>query len=242
MYAEDEATLLLEAAHSPVDLEAMVVSRVVGLPLEQILGWAEFCGLRILVEPEVFVPRRRSELLVQQAALRTPAKPLILDLCCGSGAVGAALVSLLPRAELYAADLHPAAVRCATRNLEAYDGQVFEGDLFDPLPHVLRNRVDLLVVNAPYVPTAAIALMPPEAREHEPRLSLDGGVDGLDLHRRVAAEARDWLAPGGHLLIETSLAQAPGTVAAMMDAGLHATTVHDEDWDATVVIGSAGRG
>jgi release factor glutamine methyltransferase len=241
VYAEDEAALLIEAAQTPIELEAMVVRRVAGLPLEQVLGWAEFCGLRIGVEADVFVPRRRTGLLVREAVLVASANPVILDLCCGSGAVGAALASRLIRTELYAADLHPAAVRCATRNLTSYDGQVFEGDLYGPLPPSLRGRVDLLVVNAPYVPTQAIALMPPEARDHEPHVTLDGGPDGLDLHRRVIAEAPDWLSPAGHLLVETSLRQAPHTAQLMMDAGLTARLVTDDALDGTVAVGTSDR-
>ncbi len=137
---------------------------------------------------------------------------VVLDLCCGTGAVGAAIHAAVGGVELYASDIEPAAVRCARRNVEPLGGQVFEGDLFDALPASLRGRVDLLVVNAPYVPTEAIALMPPEAREHEPHITLDGGADGVDVQRRVAAGAAEWLAPGGHLLIETSREQASRTV------------------------------
>ena len=120
--------------------------------------------------------------------------------------------------ELVAADLDPAAVRAARRNLEPLGARVVEGDLFDALPRDLLGRVDVLAVNAPYVPTDEIAMMPPEARDHEARVALDGGGDGLDVHRRVAASAREWLAPGGHLLIETSRRQAP-TTAALVDRG-----------------------
>ena len=92
--------------------------------------------------------------------------------------------------------------------------------------------------NAPYVPTDAIAPMPPEARDHEPRVALDGGADGLDVPRRVAAEARDWLAPGGSLLIETSAEPGPrAALDALAAAGLARRVVHDEDLYATVVIG-----
>jgi len=130
-------------------------------------------------------------------------------------------------------------VHCARRNLEPYDGRVFEGDLYSPLPTGLQGRVDLLVVNAPYVPTAAIALMPPEARDHEPHLTLDGGRDGLDVHRRVISGVRPWLAPGGHLLIETSVEQAAGTVELMRRAGLVARVVRDDDLDGTVAVGTS---
>lgn len=213
-----------------------------GLPLEQVLGWAEFHGLRMLVEPEVFVPRRRSEVLVDEALRLASPSALILDLCCGSGALATALAHRLSGAEVWASDLHPAAVRCARRNLAPYAAHVVEGDLYDPLPRRLRGTVDLLVVNAPYVPTDAVAMMPPEARDHEPRMTLDGGPDGLDLQRRVIVEAGAWLAPNAHLLIETSQGQAPVTAAAMAAAGFSVRVVRDEERDGTVVVGSLAAG
>ncbi len=226
----------------------MVDRRVAGLPLEHILGWAEFCGLRITVDPGVFVPRRRSEFLARQAITlaRQSASPVVVDLCCGSAAVGAALVATLDRIELYAADIDPAAVRCARRNIAA-DGQVFEGDLYEPLPVALRGRVDILVANAPYVPTEAIGMMPREARLYEARVALDGGADGLDVQRRVAASAPLWLAPGGHLLVETSERQAPQTVEIFALNGLTPRVSSSDELDATVVIGTtpalqSGRG
>ena len=235
VFAEDEARLLISAAPTLPELDAMVDRRVNGLPLEQVLGWAEFCGLRIAVEPGVFIPRRRTELLVREAAALAPPRAVILDMCCGSGAVGAALAASLDQVELYAADLDPAAVKCARQNLPT--ASVFEGDLFQPLPTSLRGRVDILVVNAPYVPSEEIRLMPPEARLHEPRMALDGGGDGLDIQRQVAAEALQWLAPGGHLLIETSERQAPETVDAFSRSGLEAWLRQDNDLSATVAIG-----
>ena len=114
---------------------------------------------------------------------------------------------------------------------------MYQGDLFTPLPGHLRRRVDVLVANVPYVPTGAIGLQPREARLHEPRLALDGGADGLDVLRRMAAEAPDWLAPRGRLLVETSERQA-STAAAVLDrAGFTPHVVRDEDLDATAVIG-----
>ncbi|MET1006323.1 MAG: putative protein N(5)-glutamine methyltransferase [Propionibacteriaceae bacterium] len=241
VFAEDEARLLIAEAQTTDELAAMISRRVEGQPLEVILGWAEFCGQRIIVEPGVFVPRRRTELLVELAvdlAQRpTGTDPVVLDLCCGSGAVGAALGRSIEGAELYAADIEPAAVHCARRNLDGL-GTVFEGDLFEPLPDSLRGRITLLAANTPYVPSEAIALMPPEARLHEPRLALDGGVDGLDVQRRVADQAQTWLAPGGHLLVEASERQAPHTVSIFERAGLVARAVSSEDYDATVVIGT----
>jgi len=238
VFAEEEAELLASAANEPGELGELVAQRVAGSPIEQVVGWAEFCGLRIAVEPGVFVPRRRSEFLVRRAADIIPADapPVVLDLCCGTGAIGLALADALSAAELHAADIDPVAVRCARRNV-GERGRVHQGDLYEPLPPELHGRVDILVVNAPYVPTAEIALMPAEARLHEPRVALDGGPDGVEIHRRVASGAPDWLAPSACLLIETSERQAPLTVAAVSAAGLTPEVVTDEDWSAAVVIG-----
>jgi release factor glutamine methyltransferase len=316
VFAEDEAELLFAAPFTPAELAAAVERRVEGFPLEHILGWAEFCGLRIVVEPGVFVPRRRTELLVREAAalLRTksavpaaaappfgvagtsadhrverlrgaagghsngtfaaglsgatPAGPtgsrsdippsassarrsalpfaggldsgegaVVLDLCCGSGAVGTALAALVTGIELHASDVDPVAVRCAERNVDPVCGSVYEGDLYSALPARIRGNIDILAVNAPYVPTESISSMPHEARAHEPTVSLDGGADGLDIHRKVAAEALAWLRPGGHLLIETSRRQAKLTATAVARGGLTPRIVRSEELDGTVVIG-----
>nr|WP_306439415.1 putative protein N(5)-glutamine methyltransferase [Paenarthrobacter nitroguajacolicus] len=238
VFADDEARILMDAARTPEELARMVDRRIDGLPLEHIVGWVDFCGSRMVVEPGVFVPRRRTEFLVRLAA--TLAKPgaVVVDLCCGSGAIGAALSELLGSAELHAADIDPAAVQCARRNVEPRGGRVHHGDLYEALPLHLRGRVDVLLANAPYVPTGSIGLMPPEARLHEPVMALDGGVDGLDVQRRVALGAAQWLAPGGWLLIETSESQAPETADIMAVAGLLARVVSEEALDATVVLGS----
>jgi release factor glutamine methyltransferase len=236
VFAEDEARLLLSAATSPAELAVMLRRRVDGLPLEQVLGWADFCGLRIAVDPGVFVPRRRTQFLVRQAAALAQPSAVVVDLCCGSGAVGVALAAAVGDIDLHAADVDPVAVSCARRNLAACGGHAYQGDLYEALPGALRGRVDVLAVNAPYVPTEAIALMPPEARNHEPRVALDGGADGLDVHRRVAADAAQWLAPGGHLLIETSESQAPSTAATLARGGLVSRITADPDLHATVVI------
>ncbi len=150
-----------------------------------------------------------------------------------------AVATALGQAELHACDIEPMAVACARANVAAVGGAVYEGDLYDPLPAALRGRVDLVVVNAPYVPSSEIGLMPAEARLHEPRVALDGGPDGVAIHRRVAAQAPGWLAPGGRLLIETSERQAPLTVAAITSAGLTTTVICDDELDATVVTGTA---
>ncbi|MFE3258529.1 methyltransferase [Nocardia sp. NPDC059091] len=301
VFAEDEAALLLDAATDADHLESLVAQRIDGFPLEHLLGWAEFRGLRVTVAPRVFVPRQRTSFLVEQAialgrsmirppvsagiahdsmattatdaaarttiaAARTaagehqPVRPrtltdpaetvvahadstlVALDMCCGCGALGLAFAKEMAeegiRVELTAADIEPAAVACARENLGVVGARVVEGDLFDPVPADLRGRVDILLANTPYVPSEDIAWMPPEARDHEPRRALDGGADGLDVLRRIAAVAGEWLCAGGHLLVEESAEQAPVAAGIMREYGLSARIVECEDRGATVVIGT----
>ncbi|MEU7752077.1 putative protein N(5)-glutamine methyltransferase [Micromonospora sp. NPDC049101] len=235
VYAEDEAELLLAAADTPAVLADLTDRRVAGEPLEYLLGWAEFCNRRILVDPGVFVPRARTALLVELAAEVTGPAPAVVDLCCGSGATTVALAHRLAPRWLAAADIDPAAVACARRNVAGLAAEVYEGDLFAPLPARWRGRLDLVVANAPYVPTDAVALMPPEARLHEAPVALDGGPDGLAVLRRVGAEAADWLAPGGHLVVEAGDTQVAALCAAFEAAGLVPDVRQDEDLDATAV-------
>jgi release factor glutamine methyltransferase len=170
---------------------------------------------------------------------------VIVDLCCGSGALSAAMKAALPQAEVYASDLSPDAVTCARTNLAALGvpaDHIVEGDLLRPLPAHIRGDVDVLLANVPYVPTAAIATMPPEAREHEPRTALDGGTDGLDVLRRLAADASAWLAPRGELLTECAPTQAEAACAILAAAGLGPTVHRDPERGATVVIARANVG
>lgn len=268
VFAEDEATVLLADAATPAELESRVARRVAGEPLEYIVGWAEFCGLRVSVAPGVFVPRQRTTLLVREALRAAPRRPVVLDLCCGAGAIGAAILAARSDASVYAADIDPAATDCARRTLAAQHRSssaaggdahrwsssaaerdayrdptppyVYTGDLYSPLPASLKGTVDVLAVNAPYVPTDEIAFMPSEARDHEARAALDGGADGLALHRRVADGAREWLTLGGHLLIETSERQASATAGILEHAGLSVAIVRDDEVDGTAVIGRLG--
>ena len=211
VFAEEEAALLVDAADgrrppgAPGRPSGSAVSRS-----SRSSGWAEFCGLRIVVAPTVFVPRRRTELVVRVALEVVRPGDVVVDLGCGTGAIAAALLAAVPGLDVHAVDVDPAAVACARRNLPP--DRVHEGDLYAALPADLRGRVALVAANAPYVPTAAIATMPPEARDHEARIALDGGADGLDVQRRVIAGAPEWLAAGGLLLVETSLPQADRTL------------------------------
>ena len=240
VFAEDEAELLTAAAGSQAELAGMLDRRVAGQPLEHILGWVEFCGLRVAVAPGVFVPRRRTEFLARRAAALIAPGAVVVDLCCGSGAVGAVITAAVPDVELYAVDIDPPAVACARGNLPA-GATVLCGDLYEPLPATLRGRVTVLVANAPYVPTDSIELLPPEARLYEPLVALDGGPDGLSIQHRVLAGAEPWLADGAHVLIETSDRQSPTLADTATRYGLTPTVSGDPDLYATVLIARAAR-
>ncbi|GAA1606986.1 putative protein N(5)-glutamine methyltransferase [Actinoplanes couchii] len=231
VFAEDEAQALQEAAVDDLALAALVDRRATGEPVEQVVGWANFCGVRVHLAPGVFVPRVRSELLVETAAAQ-PATTVV-DLCCGSGALGLALRHRRPEITLHAADLDPRAVACARRNL---GGNVHRGDLFEALPPELRGRIDLLLANVPYVATAHIPFLPAEARVHEPHTALDGGDDGLQIFRRVAKEAKHWLSPRGLLISEITEAQTTPAIEITTRHGLTPTVVTDDDLDARAIL------
>jgi release factor glutamine methyltransferase len=237
VFAEEEAEVLLASAGSRDELERMVSLRAAGRPLEQVVGWAELCGVRVLVEPGVFVPRPRSELLVREAAGLLRARCALVDLCCGSAAVGLAVIGDRTDVELHAADVDPVAVACAERNVGGL-GCVHCGDLFDALPGELRGRLDVVVANAPYVPTAELSTLPREARDHEAPIALDGGPDGLDVHRRIATDAPSWLSPDGVLLFEVAVEQAGEAERVLSEAGMGARIAIDWELEVAVAVGS----
>jgi release factor glutamine methyltransferase len=154
-------------------------------------------------------------------------------MCCGVAPVAASLEGA--RARVHGADISQVALDCARAN--APSATLHLGDLVDALPSGLRGRIGVLAANAPYVPTERVADMPPEARDHEPRAALDGGPDGVDVHRRLAAAATYWLAPGGALLIETSPAQAELTTGTMAAVGLEVDVVVDPGIGGCVAVG-----
>jgi release factor glutamine methyltransferase len=229
VFAEEEAALLLEAGGGD-----LVDRRCAGEPLEHLLGWVSFAGLRLAVGPGVFVPRRRTELMAREAVARGP--EVFVELCCGAAAVTAAVEAALPGVASWATDLDPVAVSYAARNTR---GTTMAGDLDEALPATLGGRVDVLACNAPYVPSDEVRHLPPEARDHEPRLALDGGSDGLDVIRRAAHCAPRWLRPGGALMVEVSDAQVAAASLAFAGAGLRAEVVRDGM--STVLVGLSTR-
>ncbi|WP_167132828.1 putative protein N(5)-glutamine methyltransferase [Paramicrobacterium chengjingii] len=240
VFAEEEAALFLDAAHDPRELELMVRRRIGGEAPEHIVGWAEFCGLRIAVAPGVFIPRQRTAALVDQTVRLCRADSVVVDMCCGSGALARVIADRVPGARLHAADIDVSAVACARENLAGI-GDVYEGDLVDALPPGLCGHVDVMVANVPYVPRDELRLMPAEAREHEAAVTHDGGADGLDVFRRLADAAPEWLAPGGSILSEIGAGQADAACAALGSAGLLGVTLYDDERETTVVIGTWPR-
>ncbi len=238
VFAEEEAALLAEAGSAGADLEALVRRRIAGEPLEHVLGWVDFDGARLHVGPGAFVPRQRTRLLARLASALVRAQPegavRLLEVCCGVAPVAATIARDHPGCDVLAVDIDPRATAYAALNLGSH--RVRTGDLFEPVPREWRGRVDVCVANAPYVPSGEVVLMPAEARDHEPLHTLAGGADGLDLHRRIAAEVSRWLAPGGVVLVEVSTAQAAHAQEVFAAAGLGVRTERDEDLDATVVV------
>jgi release factor glutamine methyltransferase len=243
VYAEEEASILVEAAATTEELDAMVARRAAGEPLEYVVAWAGFRGIRLAVEEGVFVPRARSGLLVEEAAslVRCMSGPgravVVVDLCCGVGAVGAALAAEVPQVDLHAVDVDPRAVACAEENLMSVGGVVHQGDLFAALPRRLRRRIDVAVASPPYVPTEEIRLLPTEARAFESPVALDGGADGFDMVRRIARAAHQWLAPHGCLALEVGDTQVEAAAAVLEELGYPTRAVTSEEYGSAAVIG-----
>jgi release factor glutamine methyltransferase len=213
-------------------LERMVARRVAGEPLQYVTGWAPFGPLRLEVGPGVFVPRPETEIVAERAARhlaesgRRP--PVAVDLCTGSGAIACFLAEEVPGARVLATEIDPGALVWARRNLRGRPVELLEGDLDEPLPADLEGGVDVLVANVPYVPASAMRLLPRDVHEHEPRLALEGGPDGLDVLRRVVARAPHWLAPGGWLVCEIGADQGEAAAALLEEQRLVAVGVRPD--------------
>jgi len=236
VFAEDEAAVLRTAEGDADALERMVARRIAGEPLEVVVGYAEFAGLRIPVAAGVFVPRVRTELVARLAADLAPPSSIVVDLCCGSGAIAAAVSHARPDLTVWAADIDPAAIALATKTLERFGARALVSDMDAGLPASLRGSVAVVASCPPYVPTAEVALMPPEARDHEPLASLDGGADGSEMQARVFAAARRLLAPDGVCIVETSEHLSDATLAAAVSAGFTAHVETDDEIDAVVLV------
>ncbi|MBR1822232.1 MAG: peptide chain release factor N(5)-glutamine methyltransferase [Clostridia bacterium] len=194
-------------------LERMLSRRCAGEPVQYILGSADFMGLKFQVGPGVLIPRQDTETLVEAALIAlqgASAAPAVLDLCAGSGCIGLSLASLAPHARVTLADVSREALETARENMHALGvkAELRHGDLFAA---VGRERFDLIASNPPYIPRGELAGLQREV-QYEPRLALDGGADGLDFYRRIAAEAERHLNPGGAIYLEVGAGEAPAVL------------------------------
>ena len=190
VFAEDEARLLGGD-------DELIARRIAGERLEHVLGWTEFCDLRIEVDPGVFIPRPQTQELAAGAAALRPS--LALDLFAGSAAIACVLKARNPSARVIAAELDPVALACARRNGERFGVEVVASDVDAGVPRELEGQVDVITANVPYVPSAELDYVP---HAGEPNAALDGGSDGQRWVRALDAVASRWLRPGGTLFYE----------------------------------------
>ena len=188
----------------------LITDRAAGYPLPYLTGEVEFYGLDVAVTPEVLIPRPETEVLVDLALERLADRKgstTVVDVGTGCGCIAIALAAHLPQGLIYAIDISPAALAVARRNAERHGLQeriqFINGDLLDRRP----GPVGLIVSNPPYVSTDEWATLPPSIRDHEPRLALDGGREGLEVVDRLLRQSQGLLVPGGALLIEIGAAQ-----------------------------------
>ncbi len=198
-------------------LDAMLQRRAAGEPVQYILGRADFMGLQFYVDRSVLIPRQDTETLVEAAliAVREYAAPSVLDLCTGSGCIGLSIKSLAPGAAVSLSDISRDALEVARRNMRALgvEAELHHGDLFRA---VGRRRFDLIVSNPPYIPRGDLAGLQREV-QFEPALALDGGPDGLDVYRRIAAEAPEHLNPGGSVYLEVGIGEAEAVLSLLRE-------------------------
>ena len=201
---------------------SMITKRASRIPLQQILGSQEFMGLDFFVNEHVLIPRQDTETLVElvlQEQQSTEKK--LLDLCTGSGCIAISLAVKGGYESVTATDLSEEALKVAERNAKAHQKEIIfrQGDLFTALPQSEAGTFDIITSNPPYIPTAVIATLEPEVREHEPMMALDGTEDGLKFYRQIAKKAGTWLKPGGVIYLEIGYDQGEAVSGLLREAG-----------------------
>ncbi|MBP5739242.1 MAG: peptide chain release factor N(5)-glutamine methyltransferase [Abditibacteriota bacterium] len=206
--------------------DALIARRAGREPLAYIIGSRAFYDLDLKVVPGVLVPRQETELLVDAALDALAGKDTLLDLCCGSGAIGIAVAEHAPGVRVYASDISDVAVNLSKENGSRFDNyEVRKGDLFAPFEGM---TFDVIVSNPPYIPTSDLDMLQPEVAEHEPRTALDGGFDGLDFYGRIFAEGPKYLASDGALILEIGVGQSAEVAEIARLAGADSVTVTDD--------------
>lgn len=245
----DKVSLFLKAEEE-VDPETeekymeLIRRRAERIPLQHITGVQEFMGYTFKVNPHVLIPRQDTETLVTEAAKTiqsTPREKLsffeklkgrkewdVLDLCCGSGAVGISLAKICSNVKVTATDISAEAVETAEANAEDLRVKVrfLTGDMFEP---VKGRKFDMIVSNPPYIRTNMISILQEEVKDHEPLNALDGGRDGLDFYRTIVEKAADFLKPEGFLLVEIGHDQGEDLRKMLKDSGKYSPAVVIKD-------------
>ncbi len=220
----------------------LVTKRLDRCPTAYLVGVREFYLLPFEVTSAVLIPRPDTETLVDAAIdfLKKRPTPTALDVGTGSGCVAISVANAVKTATVTAIDVSPDALAVAKRNAArngVADRVLFlDGNLFSPLP--AGTTFDLIVSNPPYIPPAEIETLMPEVKDHEPRIALDGGTDGLSFYRRLSAESAKWLKPGGGLMVEIGFTQADAVRSLFEQAGFQAgKTIKDRAGRPRVVVG-----
>ena len=245
----DKVSLFLKAEEE-VDPETeekymeLIRRRAERIPLQHITGVQEFMGYTFKVNPHVLIPRQDTETLVTEAAKTiqsTPREKLsffeklkgrkewdVLDLCCGSGAVGISLAKICSNVKVTATDISAEAVETAEANAEDLRVKVrfLTGDMFEP---VKGRKFDMIVSNPPYIRTNMISILQEEVKDHEPLNALDGGRDGLDFYRTIVEKAADFLKPEGFMLVEIGHDQGEDLRKMLKDSGKYSPAVVIKD-------------
>lgn len=214
----------------------LIERRAQRIPLQHITGVQEFMGYKFKVSPDVLVPRQDTEILVTEAAriireerraepsffrrIRGDREWKVLDLCCGSGAIGISLAKICDNAAVTMTDISDKALEIARENADSLrvGVEILQGDMFEP---VKGRKFDMIVTNPPYIRTNMIALLQEEVKEHEPVMALDGGRDGLDYYRTIVARAARYLRPEGYLIMEIGYDQGEILRKMLKDSGAY---------------------
>ncbi len=216
----------------------LLLSRTERRPLQYLTGEQYFYGLRFQVDENVLIPRQETEELCEWGLsfLRALTKPTALDLCTGSGAIAVTLKHECPMAQVTAADLSEAALATARKNAlqNGVDVQFVRGDLWDA---VQGMTFDLILSNPPYIPTLDCDTLQAEVM-HEPRMALDGGADGLDFYRRIAAKAPKHLNPGGMIAVELGVGEAQAVAELFAQAGLINVEIRKDIYGVERMVGA----
>lgn len=205
--------------------QQLICRRRQHIPLQHITGEQDFMGMTFAVSDAVLIPRQDTETLVE-LALPYAAGKRILDMCTGSGCIAVSIQKLGNPLLCHAVDISEAALAIARKNIENLDAdvQVWQSDLFEQV----EERYDIIVSNPPYIPPDVIAELMPEVREHEPWLALDGGMDGLDFYRRLAAEAGKYLRQNGRIYLEIGFDQGTAVMDLLEKQGYQEIQLHQD--------------